>query len=385
MRLSATIIRYLALCCMASAAGRPQCFISPYFPYTPEISLKEGAGNDDKSSSTLTNSNQTNAHHHLHPALHQVKHRAQEKATMGIAQHVTENLVSKSQWWKRGIEQISALLERFHGGERLLERSGNRFAEQGAERVAERGAEGIVHRGIERSAERGTERLIERGVERITERGTERIAERGIERALESNAERIAERGIERVLEGNAERVAERGWEKLFPKRARQFAATKIERFAKSGTKRIVERNGERVAEHVLERSGERSLLRIEERFVERLLPKLGRSLSLALPALGALFGWYLFQQDLKRMSQEDKKKTKVFFGVAAVTDFVDMVLHIWIVYALWAHLSHSSLIVAEKMSLACAVGSTVSAVLGEIICSLPRHHTSNDSTSAAA
>lgn len=391
------VLYFLLLSFRSAAAtahfGFNQCFVSTHPRTLSTFSLKEGAVNENEPAAnrTQTTHHEEN-HHNLHPALHQVKHRAQEKATIGIAQHVTENLVSKSpilkkspQWWMRGTEQIMAILERSklpeHGGKRLLERSGDRLAERGAEKVAERGAERLIKRGIETSAERGTERIVERGVERMTERGAERIAERGVERVLEGNAERIAERGIERILEGNAERIIERG---AFRKGTQWFATNKVERIAESGTKRLVERNGERLAEHVLERSGERGLGRLERRFVERLLPKFGRSLSLALPALGALFGWYLFQQDVKRMSQEQKRRTKALFGVAALTDFMDIVLHVWIVYALWAHLSHSSMIVAEKMSMACAIGSTVSAVLGEIVCSLPHNHTI-DSQSAVA
>lgn len=340
-------------------------------------------------------------HHHLHPALHQVKHRAQEKATIGIAQHVTENLVSKSsvltknpQWWKRGADQISAIFERFprNGGKRLLERTGELLLTgHGAERVTERGAGRLVKKGIETSAEKGSERILERGVEQLAERSFERAVERGVEgtlergaeRLAEQGAERIAERGIERLFEGSAERITERGTDRILQKGAERFVEGKAGRIAERGTKGLAERNGERFAEHLMERSGERSLWRLEERFAERLLPKLGRSLSLTLPALGALFGWYLFQQDLKRMNKEPKRRTKVLFGAAALTDFIDILLHVWIVYALWSHLGHSSMIVAEKMSMACAVGSTVSAVLGEIICSPQSQTTDSRSTMA--
>lgn len=100
----------------------------------------------------------------------------------------------------------------------------------------------------------------------------------------------------------------------------------------------------------------------------------------IALPVLGAFFSFYLFKSDFKRWKAErahlstlsrPKKRFLVplaLFGGAGAADFIDGLLHFGIAYGLIANLAHHSMVVLERFSVGCAVVSTVTAVLGEIL-----------------
>lgn len=97
---------------------------------------------------------------------------------------------------------------------------------------------------------------------------------------------------------------------------------------------------------------------------------RLGRTVLITLPVLGGIFALYLLKSDVERLKEEWTHKLKtssaLFLG-AGIVDCLDSALHFFIAYALVKHLSHRRLAVAEEWSFACAIISTIFAVLGEI------------------
>ena len=253
---------------------------------------------------------------------HQVEHRWTEKLSIGVL----EKAIGSLPGW---IESV--VLRRSEAvGERLVERSGERLAERAGERLAERAGDRLVERGLERSGERWLEAGLERGLEqageKIVERGLERTGERLVERGLERSGERIVERGLERV--------GERG----------------------------LEQAGERVAERSLERGLERTVVR------SRVSSRAARGILTALPALGGIFALYLVRSDIQRWKEVRLNRvSRRCFETAAVADTIDALLHFVIAYLLLSRRGHWAW--TEKLSVRCAVVSTVAAVVGEIWC----------------
>jgi hypothetical protein len=191
-------------------------------------------------------------HHHVHnPILHQVEHRAKEKASIAVGQKLAE----------QGVERLAE-----RAGERLAERTGERLAERAGERLAERTGERLAERAGERLAERAGERLAERTGERLAERAGERLAERAGERLAERTSERLAERAGERFAERTGHLWAERAGERLAERSSERIAERASERLAERAGERLAERAGERLAE----RAGERLATRTSERLWEQ-------------------------------------------------------------------------------------------------------------------
>ena len=254
-----------------------------------------------------------NQRHHGNVARHVVEHRAKEKGTLALSQHLAEQLT-------RHTTEAA--------GERIVEHMGERAVERSTQRA---GREAL---------EKWGERAGEKALERLGEQASERVFERSSERALEAASERATERIFERSSE------------------------------------RALERAGERSTERLFEQSGERALERASETSA-RVTMRVGRGLMIALPVLGGFFAFYLFRSDYKRWREEKKflatlnksfHLPSMFFVGAGAADFFDAFLHFGIAYGLVTHLSHGQVAIFERLSILCAIVSTLFAVLGEIV-----------------
>ena len=274
-----------------------------------------------------------NQRHHGNVARHVVEHRAKEKGTLALSQHLAEQLTRHT---------TEAAGERIveHMGERAVERSTQRAGREALEKWGERAGEKALERLGEQASERVFERSNERALEAASERATERMFERSSERALE----RAGERATDRIFERSGERALERA--------------------------------GERSTERLFEQSGERALERASETSA-RVTMRVGRGLMIALPVLGGFFAFYLFRSDYKRWREEKKflatlnksfHLPSMFFVGAGAADFFDAFLHFGIAYGLVTHLSHGQVAIFERLSILCAIVSTLFAVLGEIV-----------------
>ena len=272
-------------------------------------------------------------------SVERLSERASERILSEAATKAGERTAEQSirrQWWKNALSFFSRGAE--GAGERTLERAGDRAVTRGFE-AAEKSGKRLIDRGLEQSGERIAERTFERSGDRLVERGLEHSGGHLVERGLEHGSERLVERGFER----SGERLVERG--------------------AKQSGERILERSTTKGPGRVLER-----IFGISS---ERIVLRLGRAILITLPVLGGIFALYLLKSDMKRLKEEWDHKFKIssalFLG-AGIVDGLDSALHFFIAYALWKHLSHGRLAVAEEWSLACAIISTVFAVAGEII-----------------
>ena len=143
-----------------------------------------------------------------------------------------------------------------------------------------------------------------------------------------------------------------------------------------------------RSLERVGSRSTERALGKLERIMgvsTERVARRIGRGLMIALPILGGIFAFYLFRSDYKRWrlelqntasttSRDERPAGRnrpslalVLLGGAGVADLTDAVLHFLIAYGLFVAHQHKFFLLAEELSMGCAVVSTCFAVLGEI------------------
>jgi len=309
---------------------------------------------------------------------------------------------------ERSIERVSE-----RAVERVSERAGERFASKTAVKAGKRATErsGMLHwlkksfspfyRGIEGTGERSSERFVERSFKagsRVVERSGERLKERGIEagsRAIKTSGEHLTERGIKvgsQAAERSGERLVERGIE-AGSRAAKRSGERLAERGLEAG-ERVIERSGERLAERgievasrAIERSSERITvgsatkasgrgpIRAVERIFgassEKIMIRFGRGVLITLPILGGIRALYLLKTDIERLKEEWQSRLKtssaLFLG-AGIVDGLDSLLHFFIAFALFRHLDHRKMGVAEELSFACAIISTVCAIVGEIV-----------------
>ena len=340
-----------------------------YVDHCSSSSSSLSSGNHSRSlNSTLTE----NEHHHHHPALHQVEHRAKEKGTLALSQHLAEHMTTIT---TKSTEQVGEriLLERgFQGTKSTAERFLERNLQQTGERATERCIEQGLERASERAAERGVEQWGERAAEHAGQRWAQQTGEKGIKRALERWAERAGERTLDRGSEQALERLGKRSGERA------------VERLGEQSTERLFKVAGEKSAERAVERSSERGMERILGITSEKLTLRIGRGLMIALPVLGGFFAFYLFKSDYHRWLEEkralptliqrkEKKRRHpylplVLFAITGMADFVDAFLHFGIAYGLLAQLGHYRVGLMERLSITCAVISTGFAVWGEIL-----------------
>ena len=269
-------------------------------------------------------------HHHdpLHEAQHVVTHRVSEKVTFTLLERLMENLSGKT------VKKV---------GERALERAVGRSTESAAERIGERATAGVLGK----VAERAGERIAERAGERLTERAGERIGERAGERVVERTAERAAQRAAERVAEKTLPRAGEMG------------AVVAGERIAAAAAARV---------------GAPRGLGRV----IDRVMLRIGRGVTIALPAVGSLFVLSLVKEDRKRAVAEaglGNRAASRAFWLAFLCDASDLAAHVVIVtsllnsqFGVGVHFPHVWLHWAEYGGLGAAVVSTVAAVVGELL-----------------
>lgn len=264
-------------------------------------------------------------HDPLHGATHQVSHRVSEKVTFGVLERAWESLFR-----------------------RVAKKAGTRASVKATERIGERAAAGAARR----AAEHLGERVGERASEQIAGRTAERTAEKLIERASERATERAAERILERTAEKALPRAGERG----------ALVA------------------GERIAEHAVAAAAAHVAPRRLDRLAERVLLRVGRGITIALPALGSLFVLYLAREDRKRALTEMQNQNigaARAFWLAFLCDASDAAAHVIIVLSLLhaqhgvgVHLPHDWLHMAEYGGLVVAAVGTVAAVMGEMLAS---------------
>jgi hypothetical protein len=201
------------------------------------------------------------------------------------------------------------------------------------ERVGERAV-----MGGKKASEHVTKRLAERTSDRLVSRLEDRLLEK-TGAHLEATGSRIAEKATERVLESGG-----RGSEQLVSKIVDRFTYL---------------------------RQMPRWMERITGVSSERLIVRAGRGLLITLPALGGIFALYLLKSDIRRLEEEYENQSKpsalMFFGAGAA-DMLDAFLHFFIAYAVFSQMSHTALVLPEKMSMGCAIISTLLAVFGEVL-----------------
>jgi hypothetical protein len=257
-------------------------------------------------------------------------------------------------------------------GERMLE-AGERLGERGLERGIDHGLLEAGGRAAKRGSEIASERMLEAGG-RIGEHGLERGLDHGLLEAGGRAAKRGSEIASERIFEAGG-RMGKGGLERGLDHGLLEAGG----RAAELGMDRVAERATTEASGRFLERSAERGVAgklgpAIERLFgvsSEKLALRLGRGLLITLPVLGGIFALYLLKSDIDRLKEDWAlriKTSSAFFLGAGFVDGLDSVLHFFIAFALLKHLSHHRLAVAEELSFACAIASTVCAVVGEIV-----------------
>ena len=332
-------------------------------------------------------SSSDDGHHHgkYERAVHQLEHRAKEKTAIGAAEKVVERLSEQAL-------------------DRVGERSAEHFVERASEKAIQKGiGEKIFGKFAKKSAVSSAERVGERTAERITDQSSKRIAERVGERAFDNMGERSAERLGTNIGRGTAERVGEsatkllleESGERIIENAGNRVADRMIDQIGEKATglqarrkawlfqkpaeelsERVAERAlAQRGSEHLVDqagiRSGEEGMIRLVERGGDRISVRISKGVMIALPAIGGLFAMYLLKADIERCKEEASKNIKsalAFFVGAGLADFIDTIVHFILVYGLSVHLSHHKLAIVEKVSMGCAVLSTVCAVVGEVI-----------------
>jgi hypothetical protein len=330
------------------------------------------------------NSYLENSHDHehdpLHSAAHQASHRVTEKVTFSALERITDSLLGRAakKVGSRTVERIGErTAERI--GERTLDRAGEHVldgiitqaAKNAGKAAAQHAAEAGVAKGLEHASEKAGERLLEGVLGKATKQASiaaaRHAAESGVTKSLERAAEEMLPRAGKRAMESAFERGAmqafERGAEKTLPRAGEMGAVVAGERIAQQAARHVVANDGVR-----------RGL----ENVIDRVLIRIGRGITIALPALGSLFVLHLVKEDRKRALLEAEKgnmNAARAFWLAFLCDASDLGAHVVIVtsllnvhYGVGPHLTHTWLHTAEYGGLAVAVVSTLAAVVGELL-----------------
>ena len=314
--------------------------------------------------------------------LKQTSEIAVERTTEHVIGHAGTSVV------KHGENTVAknVLAKTLEGAEKLADRgSGTALDRLATERVAEHVAERLSAKGEAEVLGRTTERIAEQTAERLSEISSDKLAEPAAKRFAEhmstktvarSMGERLAEHGEKsarsfrpRKLLGSLDRAFWRRW------RAGKSAPLAAERSVEGAAERLGERSLERAAPS-LGRSTSKHMLgqQIQKRGA-LVLGRIGRGALIAIPAMGGLFAIHIFRSDLSRCRQEWRQGTGLgsyCWSGAALADGVDALSHAMIVYSLLMAgtiVDHSqAVLLLEKLSLCCAITSTVLAVTGEFL-----------------
>ena len=435
-----SLCRILPQCAVVDAGfevtshGRSSPFSSrvsrcPGFRETKPFGLRADTVRSRSVDPQLSHGQTRNNHHELddqhehtntyHRAVHQIEHRAKEKAVFEVAERFTEGV-------SRAAEK--GLFQRF--SERTLEGTGKKMTERTAQRIGRRAMERAGDRVVERGAERAVGRAGKHMTENLTgsalekyykkvfrwsvrrhsghsaEKVAERLAERGLERIGEQASIKFGGRLVdqtERLMGGEAWRQVGRSLESsgnrgfrrlvsnsenmLLGRLGRQsFTQTSERAIARSGrrtglysvakaTDRSLRRScsssGERSLQRAIQVTGNKVKVRVLENGVDRIAIRLAKGMMIILPAVGGILSIYLLKTDVDRLNEERPRGFKpslAMFTGASIADFLDTILHFCIFVGLLSQWSHHRMEVLEKTSLACAVVSTLCAVAGEII-----------------
>jgi len=368
-----------------------------------------------------------------HRAVHQVEHRAKEKAVFGLAERFTEGVSRAAEkgmfqrFGERTLKDTSKKMtertaERI--GKRAIERAGDRVVERGAERAIGRAGkhmtENLTGSALEKyygkvfrwsvgrhsghSAEKVAERLAERGLERIGEQAsikyggrlvdqTERLMGKSAWKLVDRSVESSGNRGFRRLMTSSetmlgrlGQQSVTRTTEKTLARTGRRTGLYSVAKATDRSLRRSFPSSGERSLQRALQATGNNVRARVFETGVDRIAVRLAKGMMIILPAVGGIFSIYLLKTDVERLNEERPRGFKpslTLFTGASIADFFDTILHFCIFMGLLSHWSHHQMELLEKTSLACAIFSTLCAVAGEIISFRMSRHKGLSSTVA--
>lgn len=179
----------------------------------------------------------------------------------------------------------------------------------------------LQHRWVEKTGFGAAERVVMHVSETLGERAAERIGEQALERGVERLAERAVERGAE---------VA----------------------FEKAGLS---------AGQHMLARVGGEAIRMGEETAIHAF-----KALRVIVPLLGIYFVHHLAKHDWDRF-KESKGFPKLLFLIAVIGDWVDILVHVIVVYAGIGYVEHHFLHEVEAYGMKAAICACLACMFGEI------------------
>ena len=340
-----------------------------------------------------------------------VAERTAQRSTKRVAEGAGKKILNQA--GKKGSHKVVARTSQEYGS-RLATRSGERFIERfgrGAKANALGRINGVGETLSAKFARKGftktSGRLSKRAGERILEQASKTGGATAVSRAASKAGGRVIDKASRRGVAGAVSKVS-RGTgkhmvEQVAKRRGPQLVSGAAERATGRAVKgigaRVVQktkiRSGMKVAARASERIGERALegagdlfvdhatrgspeniigqagSRLVESHSERLVKRVSKGLIITLPVLGGLFALHMLKSDIERIQAEWSDRARLSLGafaLAGAADLVDAVLHFWMAYSLFVHMTRGQLVAAERVSMVCAVVSTSCAVLGEII-----------------
>ena len=256
--------------------------------------------------------------------------------------------------------------------EMLVEWGSERAAERAvAERVVETTAECALA-SAERAMESAAERVVAKTAERAMESAAERVVEKTAERALESAAERVVETTSERAVESALEHLGETAG-KVLLERSAHIGAEKVgERMVEHGVETVGERLLEETVAHTFAGNATAAAPKVASSWVSHTSSFL-KALRVGVPFVGTFLVLHMCHEDWHRATHEwheKRKLTTAFFGLAAVCDFLDVLVHVLVLLSLTAvSVDHHVIHDAERFGMGAACVAIFSMITGEVLC----------------
>ena len=238
----------------------------------------------------------------------------------------------------------------------------------------------LVEWGSERAAERAVaERVVETtaecalaSAERAMESAAERVVEKTAERALESAAERVVETTSERAVESALEHLGETAG-KVLLERSAHIGAEKVgERMVEHGVETVGERLLEETVAHTFAGNATAAAPKVASSWVSHTSSFL-KALRVGVPFVGTFLVLHMCHEDWHRATHEwheKRKLTTAFFGLAAVCDFLDVLVHVLVLLSLTAvSVDHHVIHDAERFGMGAACVAIFSMITGEVLC----------------